>query len=153
MKAWWSGLSAREQGLVAIAVALGALLLLTQLVIRPVITWRSATAKRAEQAENGYRLVAQAAAVAAPAGMEASAEILARSALTETARRMSVNLNFVNEHPDGSIEFQAGPVDPERALELFAALERDFAVRAIAVDMARTPEAPQQVRLQATLSR
>lgn len=152
MKAWWSGLSAREQGLIAVAAALGALLLLTQIVIRPVVGWRSATAQRAEQAESGYRLVAQAAALA-PTSTKASAEISAANALTETARRMNVNLNFVNEHPDGSIEFQAGPVDAERAFALFAALERGFAVRAIAVDMARSPESPHLVRLQATLSR
>jgi hypothetical protein len=44
-------------------------------------------------------------------------------------------------------------VEPEKAFQLFSNLERDFAVRVIAADIARSPETPQQVRLQATLSR
>lgn len=153
MRAWWAGLSNREQVLIAVAGALGALLLLTQIVIRPVANWRSDATRRVEQAENGYRLVAQAAAVAAPDSAAAGEATPARNALTETARRMSVNLNFVNEHPDGSIEFQAGPVEPERAFALFSTLERDFGVRVVAADIARAAETPQHVRVQATLSR
>jgi type II secretory pathway component PulM len=153
MREWWLARTSRERGLIAAAAVMGALFLAMQLAIRPVMNWRNAASQRVEQAESGYQIVAQAAAAVAPENSAAGAATPARNALTDTARQLGVSLNFVNEHPDGSIEFQAGPVEPEKAFQLFSNLERDFAVRVIAADIARSPEAPQQVRLQATLSR
>jgi hypothetical protein len=144
----------REQALIALAIIVFVMFVLLQAIIGPVGRWRSAANDRAELAANNYRLVAQAAATAAPGGSGgARAATPPRNALIDTARALGVDLTFVNEHADGSIEFQAATAAPEKAFALFAALEQNFGVKIVAADMARSPEAPTTVRLQATVAR
>ncbi len=151
MKAWWSGLSAREQALIALAAAIFAASLSLQLVVKPVLDWKASAADRAAEAESGYRLVARAAATTAAPNATDEAQTPLRNAVIDTARAMQVGLTFVNARPDGSVEFQAGPVAAERAFSLFAALQGRYGAKVVSADIARSPESLGQVRLQATI--
>jgi type II secretory pathway component PulM len=151
MKVWWSGLSSREQVLIAVAAAVIIAFLSLQLVLKPVADWRAAAAGRAADAESGYRLVARAAAATAPSTETDSSQTPLRNAVIDTARALQVGLTFVNARPDGSVEFQAGPVAPERVFSLFAALQRQYGAKVVSADIARSPESIDHVRLQATI--
>ncbi|MGE0409364.1 MAG: type II secretion system protein GspM [Amphiplicatus sp.] len=153
MRAWWSGLSTREQALIAFAGALAGLFLASQLVVKPLADWRGAAAGRAEAAENAYRLVARAASAAAPVKEGEAATTPPQTALLDAARALQIELTFVNARPDGGVEFQAGPIAPDRAFSLFSTLERRYGISILTADIARSGESPSNVRLQATLSR
>ncbi|MEX0645203.1 MAG: type II secretion system protein GspM [Parvularculaceae bacterium] len=151
MRAWWSGRSAREQALIAIAAAIFAVFLLLQAVVKPIADWKEAAAGRAAEAESGYRLVARAASATVPPREADGAEVPLRNAVIDTGRALQVGLTFVNARPDGSVEFQAGPVAPERVFSLFAALQSRYGAKVVSADIARSPESIDQVRLQATI--
>lgn len=154
MKTWWNGLSPRERLLVGVGVAVAAALLALQLFIAPLLDWRRDAGLREQAAARAYQLVSRAAAMApASAGTSADLETPVRNALTEAAARRQVGLTFVNAQTDGSVSLQAGPASPDAVYEMFGDLERRYAIRVVSADIARSPENPGLLRLQATLAR
>lgn len=154
MKAWWLKLSPRERTFVAAGGGVIAVLAILQLVLAPVLAWRSSAAQRAETAESDYRLVYRSAALAEPAKPAAAGEDRSvRTVLTELASQSGVALTFVNALADGSVEIQGGPASPDDMFAFLSALETRHGVRVIAADIVRASDDPARVRIQATLSR
>ncbi|HXI86421.1 MAG TPA: hypothetical protein VNH64_03110, partial [Parvularculaceae bacterium] len=75
-----------------------------------------------------------------------------RNALVQTAARFNIDLNFVNELPNGTVEVQGGSSEPARVFQLLSMLEAKQAVKILDVDIARSSDDPGKVRFQATLS-
>lgn len=153
MKAWWAERSAREQALLAAGAAILAVFAAWALLLRPVAGWRESAAERAEQAESGYRLVARAAASAAPQGRDADSETPVRNAVIEVASEFKVELSFVNATPDGAVEIQGSDAAPERVFLMLSALQSRHAIRIASADIARSGDNPATVRFQAMLTR
>lgn len=154
MNGWWLARSPRERLLLMAGAALIGLLVLSQLVIGPLIDWRDDARARVGAAEREFNIVYDAAAapVRSPAA-GAQSSIPIRNALNQSAQRFGVPLTFVNAQPDGSVQVQAGPVEPERVFQLFDHLQSQFGIRASTADMARASGEPAMIRLQATLVR
>jgi type II secretory pathway component PulM len=151
MKAWWFSRTARERLVMTIGGGVLAALLLVQAMVAPLLSWRASSTKKAADAEANYRLVAEAAATAAPPASGSATPV--RNLLNDAARTLNIDLTFVNALPDGSVDVQAGPVAPEKLFELLAKLERESGVKVKSADIARTSEDPNRVRVQATLAK
>lgn len=93
MMAFWSSLSLREKGLIGIAAALLAALLVTFAIVRPILAFRDSGVAAFEQSSRTFRLVQQA--VQSPTDADAPSGTALRSVLTNTARQSGVVVNRV----------------------------------------------------------
>lgn len=154
MTGWWAQRTTREQALLAIAAALFALAGLWSFVVAPIAEWRGAAGARADHARSEYSLVARAAGMANvdEADKETGAAPV-RGAVIETARRLGVELIFVNAASDGAVEVQSAPVAPERVFQFFSELQARHGVRVASADIARSAEDKGEVRFQASVTR
>lgn len=138
MMSWWNDLSARERALVAVAGGLAALLVISLLIVRPLISWNASAERRAAQARDAYELTAAAAAVAGPASSASGTENAPlRQAIISTAGAAGVELVRIGSASDTQIEIQAAPVDAEVLFNWFAELERRYGVKVTFADMSR----------------
>lgn len=153
MKAWWEGLSERERLMIAGGGAFVALVILIQFALAPLMAWRSAAAQRADAAEAEFALVHEAAALAPPRNTGVDSGQPIKTVLNAQAGALEVPLTFVNALPDGNVEMQAGPASPKAVFALFSVLESEHGVRIVAADVSRNADAPDTVRVQATLAR
>lgn len=154
MKAWWEGRSAREQALLAVAGAMFALLAAWGLLLHPITNWTQTAAERADEAESGYRLVARAAANAAPQkNGDVDGATPVRNAVVKIAGDLNIELSFVNATPDGVVEIQGNGALPSRVFTMFSSLQNKNGIRILSADIARNSDNPSTVRFQATLSR
>ena len=149
---WWATRTAREQTLLGVLAALGATLLLTLLIVRPLLAWRADAAERATARETEFRLVSDAARLAGstPAGDQTTP---ARTALNAAASAAGVEFSFVNNREDGSVEAQVNAVAPEKLFAMLTALDANYGIRPVAADVARVSDGSSDLRAQLTLSR
>lgn len=139
MSAWWNDLSRREQLLIGVAGGLLTVFLFTLLVVRPILQWRADAVLQAEQARDGYEMVATAAALggegAAVTAPRAATPL--RQAITTSAVAAQIELVRIGAETDGQIEVQPAPVDGDRLFQWLADLEKTYAVKAAFADMTR----------------
>ena len=138
MTEWWRDLSRREQILLMIAGALFVLFFLSFAVVRPIAQWRGDAAQRADQARDGYELVASAAAIGGgEASPAARASTPLRQAITASASAARIDLVRIGAEANGQIEVQPQPVDGEQLFQWLAALETRYGVTVAFADMSR----------------
>lgn len=149
---WWSARTARERALLGALAVFTAVLFLSLMIVRPLLGWRAAAAEQAAKRETEFRLVSDAArlAAAAPAGDRATPT---RTALNAAAAAAGVEFSFVNNRDDGAVEAQVNAVAPQKLFAMLTALERDYGVRPVTADIARASDGSTDVRAQLTLAR
>lgn len=120
MTQFWSQLAPREKQLIAIAGVLLAILILTLLVIRPALAYRTDGRQAYDDAVRTYVSVGRAAQVT---GQAASADPSAiRSILTQTAQRSGIVINRINSQSD-LIDMSIADVDATQLFSWLAFLE------------------------------
>lgn len=130
--------------------AIAALALVFQAVYAPLASWRKNAKGDLARAEGLYDLVVEAAAIApqsdgAPAAIGAAERPL-RAVVTSTANDAGVDLIFVNARPDGAVEANAGPTDPERLFNWIGALSAEHGATISFADVSRTQDGDGTVR-------
>ncbi len=137
MTAWWNDLSQRERTLILVAGGLAGLLFLSLMVVRPMMGWREDASRRAEQARDGYEMVAAAAAVGAKAADPApQASTPLRQAITASAVASGIELARIGAEANGQIEVQPEPVSGDVLFAWLRQLEMRFGVSVVFADMA-----------------
>lgn len=150
---WWRGRSTREQTLLLALAGLAAAMLLYAAAFSPALAYREQSAQRAQTRETEFRLVANAARLASDGSSAPGAQTPVRNALTDVAAQAGVELIFVNARADGAVEAQIGAAAPEKLFQMIETLERQYAVRVVAADIARVSDGAADVRAQLTLAR
>lgn len=153
LQEFWAGRTPRERALLGVAGALAALAVVLLLIVRPALGWRGEAAQKAAARETEFRLVADAARLAASGPAAADAATPARAAVNAAAVEAGVEFSFVNNREDGAVEAQVNSVAPEKLFAMLSALERRYGVRPSAIDVARVADGAAEVRVQMTLSR
>jgi type II secretory pathway component PulM len=154
MNAFLERLTPRERIFVIGGAAFVAALIAAQLIIGPLLAWRSNAAERRAGAEDLYRLVAEAGALgggAASASISAKAATPVRNAIADSAAAEKISLTYVNARPDGAVEANA-TASSEALYRWLGALDRDYGVMVVAADIARESSGA-GLRAQLTLSR
>ena len=136
MTVWWTGMSQREQLLIAIAGALAGVLILSMLVIRPLGQWRADAERDAERARNGYELVASAAALAGHSTAPSpQSDVPLRQAITLSAAAVGIELMRIGSEADGQIETQPETASGDQLFEWLAVLEAQYGVNVAFADI------------------
>ena len=137
MNAWWNDRSQREQRMLMGLGALTALLLVFQLGVKPLTDWRARSEQRAEQARDGYEMVALAAAQGAAAVSAPQSQAPLRQALTASASAIGIDLVRIGAEANGQIEVQPEDVDGERLFQWLANLQSQYGVTVAFADIRR----------------
>lgn len=138
MKAWWNDLSAREQVMLMALGAVAALFVILQFTVRPLADWRTDAARQAEQARDGFEMVAAAAAQGAVSGQQAPrAQTPLRQALTQSAAAARIDLVRVGAEANGQIEVQPEDVPGDRLFRWLATLQSQYGVTVAFADISR----------------
>ena len=154
MTEFWDSRSPREKLLIRIAAVLAAVFLVLQGVLAPIGGWRQAKEAELVRAEGLYEIVAEATAFATTGSSGgAGSSTPVRNAVTTTAAQLGVELVFVNARPDGAVEANAAPSDPQALFDWIGALSREHGVQIIYADLARDPADRRKVRGRLILSR
>ena len=154
MSNFWRNLSDREQVFVLAGGAVLALFIVVQFVIAPLIDWRSNQLSRVSQAESGFDLVVEAASragAASPGNKDLDTPV--RNAVSQTASSGGVNLVFVNQRPDGSVEASLEDADPNALFDWLVLLDNRYGVKTVTADIAREQGDETLVQARLTFSR
>ncbi len=154
MSDFWNARSERERLVLMAGGAVAALALAFQAIYAPLSSWRDAARSEFARAEGFYALVLEAAA-AAPAGdAEAATDTRPLRAIVATAAGdAGVELTFVSARPDGAVEANAGPTDPEAFFEWVAALSAEHGAKISYADISRAQDNDGTVRGRVIFSR
>lgn len=138
MKAWWNDLSSREQLLLTVLGAVAALFVVLQFTVRPLADWRANAARQAEQARDGFEMVAAAAAQGAASGVQAPrAQTPLRQALTQSAAAARIDLVRIGAEVNNQIEVQPEDVPGDRLFRWLANLHSQYGVTVAFADISR----------------
>ncbi|MHA7872148.1 MAG: type II secretion system protein GspM [Hyphococcus sp.] len=137
--AWWNDLSRREQALIGVLGAVAALFLVLQFVVAPIFDWRDRAGARAAQAQDGFALVATAAAQGASSGEATAPQNQAplRQAVTQSASTAQIDLLRIGAVVNNQIEVQPEDIDGDTLFRWLSALQRQYGVSVAFADIAR----------------
>ncbi len=141
MTGWWNELSSRERTLLTVLGALIAGFAVLQFAWAPLTNWRDSENTRAEQARDGFELVATAAAqgrvniATAP-----NSQVPLRQALTQSASNMGIDLVRVGAAVNGQIEIQPADISGDALFQWISTLQSDYGVNVAFADISRNDD-------------
>ena len=141
MTGWWNDLSSRERALLSVLGALTFGFLLWQFAWSPLNNWRGNERTRAEQAQDGFELVATAAAqgrvdtAAAP-----QSQVPLRQALTQSAVSFGIELVRVGATVNGQIEIQPADISGDILFQWISMLQSEYGVSVAFADISRNDD-------------
>ena len=121
--------------------AIISLFAILQFVISPLVDWRHEKERSIPRAKNLYELAAQASAssgTAVTTGADLTTPV--RNAISNTATKRSIILDFVNARDDGSVDVTIGDTPTEALFEWFGELEKSFGIALSSADVSRSVE-------------
>lgn len=138
MTAWWNGLSSREQNLLMVLGVIAALFFVYQFGVRPLGEWREDASAKADQARDGFELVATAASQgrvnSAPAAQN---QTPLRQALTQSAAAAQIDLVRVGAEVNNQIEIQPVDISGDRLFQWLSVLQSQYGVSVAFADLSR----------------
>ncbi len=141
MTGWWNDLSSRERMLLAVLGALMAAFLLLQFTWAPLTDWRESETIRAEQARDGFELVATAAAQGqGNAAAGPSNQVALRQALTQSAANVGIELIRVGAAVNGQIEIQPADISGDALFQWISMLQTEYGVNVAFADISRNDD-------------
>ena len=152
MKAFWQGLSGREQMLILIGGALAGLFVVLQLILSPMLSWRADQRRDMANARGLYELVAEAAPLGEIATGAAANAGPARTIVSQTANSAGVSIVFINARGDNAVDVNIASVSPDALFQWLALLRTDYNIIVDTADIARDTGNPQTLRAQITMS-
>jgi type II secretory pathway component PulM len=155
MTSFWQNLSERERWLILAGGALGAVFLVLQLIISPILDWRNDQRQRMNEAKAVYELVAEAAprgrAIASAAAASNTTPV--RNAVTQSANAAGVSIVFVNTRADGAVDANIASASPAALYQWVQMMRNEYGVVVESADIARETGNPEVVRAQLSVSR
>ena len=141
MTAWWTNLSSREKMLIAIAGGLAGILLLSFVVIRPIIDWRSNANQRADAARTNYELVATAAAMSGVVETPSpQRNVPLRQAVTQSAAAANIVIVRFGDASGNQIEIQPAPTPGDTLFQWFNTLREEYGISVVFADLAQNSD-------------
>lgn len=152
MRAFWQGLSGREQTLILVGGALAGLFIALQLILSPMLSWRADQRREMESARGLYELVAEAAPLGEVSARADANAGPARTIVSQTADSAGVSIVFINARGDRAVDVNIASVSPDALFQWLALLRTDYNIVVDTADIARDTGNPQTLRAQITMS-
>lgn len=152
MKAFWQGLSGREQMLLLVGGALAGLFVALQLILSPMLSWRADQRRDMASARGLYELVAEAAPLGEVASGATTNAGPARAIVSQTANGAGVSIVFINARGDNAVDVNIASVSPDALFQWLALLRTDYNIIVDTADIARDTGNPQTLRAQISMS-